>query len=286
MNPQENTGKKQPFHGGVPSVWSDNSRECVDEKGKAEDQSLGNFHIKSLEIYTEHIVLPNVDKNDPKTLGALLSALQGSENAYSQNMATAERKKGGESYWWKTQAAILVFRPDPSEWPGVDVLEAICQAESGHGLTAENLRKIRGRLALVRTPAQVDSMSVQEVVDAYRQITPATNIKAAQNVIAGEGMVAAGNTEAVENIGTGQKTPDTSKTKLFWPSLIWSILFVGISTGMAYCACLWGQGDNPWQKILASWPYFVAGWAVCLGGFLFHSGKAGGRLFKRWKGED
>ncbi len=86
-------------------------------------------------------------------------------------------------------------------------------------------------------------------------------------------------------------TEDLAKTqdsghKLFVPSLVWAILFVAITAAVVYCAWLWGQGDNLWQKILASWPYLAVGLAVCLGGFLLHSGKAGRQLLKRWKGEE
>lgn len=85
-------------------------------------------------------------------------------------------------------------------------------------------------------------------------------------------------------VAQGSGTKDGRK--LWGPLLVWSALFVAIAAAVAYCAWLWGQGDNLWQKILASWPYLAVDLAVCLGGFLLHSGKAGRQLVKRWKGED
>jgi hypothetical protein len=141
--------------------------------------------------------------NLPKTLGALLNAVEASEVAYRQNIAVAEREQqahgSSAALWWRMQAEILRFRPTVSEWPGVDFLEAICQVECGggpamasydltpytwasgeplvplgsvSGLTADNLRRIRGKL-IVNTgivPARVDSMTIQQVVDEFQRL--------------------------------------------------------------------------------------------------------------------
>jgi hypothetical protein len=218
--------------------------------------------IKSIETQRDNIVLTGMDKKAHKILGTLLNSLQRSERAYNENMATAKTKEGGEAQWWKMQAAVLVFRPDPSEWPGVDVLEAICQAEFGSGLTAENLQRIRGKLALASSPTNVDSMTIQQAVDGYRQLPTAGSNHAAK----------------------GEAPKDGAK--LVFPLFFWLLLFFAITIVLVYCAWVWGQGDNLWQKILASGVYFALDLSICVGGFLLHSGRAGRQLVKRWKGEE
>lgn len=85
----------------------------------------------------------------PYTLGQLVRDLEGSERAYQANLRTAQKKEvesPAEAIWWHAQASALRFMPDPARMPGIDRLEALCDEEWGNGLTAENIRKLRGRL--------------------------------------------------------------------------------------------------------------------------------------------
>lgn len=113
------------------------------------------------------------------TLGDLLRTLEGSDYAYRHNNAIAEKYEAEGSFAalaWRDQAEVLRFRPSPSQWPGVDRLEAICQAEFGSGLTVENLRRIRGKLFLQLecSPAEVDSMTIEQTADALHSLLAKT----------------------------------------------------------------------------------------------------------------
>ena len=71
-----------------------------------------------------------------------------------------------------------------------------------------------------------------------------------------------------------------------WRVALWLVI-LGAGLGcVVYFAWLWGEGDNLWRKILASWQFFALVFVVCLGCFLLHSGKKGQRLYKRWHGDD
>jgi hypothetical protein len=74
--------------------------------------------------------------------------------------------------------------------------------------------------------------------------------------------------------------------RLFWPFIIWGGALVVLEVAFMLGAWLWGQGDNLWQKILASGPYFAGALGVCVVGFVLHAGKPGRQLLKRCKGED
>ena len=74
--------------------------------------------------------------------------------------------------------------------------------------------------------------------------------------------------------------------RLFWPSIIWGGALVVLEVAFMLGAWLWGQGDNLWQKILASGQYFAGALGVCGVGFVLHAGKPGRQLLKRCKGED
>jgi hypothetical protein len=110
--------------------------------------------------------------NATYTLGQLIRALEGSDNAYQANLRTAQRKETespAEAVWWHVQASALKFVPDPARMPGIDRLEALCDEEWGSGLTAENVRKLRGRLCSRQAigTAEVDAMTLHSVVDAF-----------------------------------------------------------------------------------------------------------------------
>jgi pyrimidine deaminase RibD-like protein len=82
------------------------------------------------------------------TLGQLISDLESSESAYQENLQTAARVEAKDGHnlvssGWRIQAAALLFQQDPARHPGVDRVKALCD-EFGKGLTAENVRKIRG----------------------------------------------------------------------------------------------------------------------------------------------
>jgi hypothetical protein len=74
--------------------------------------------------------------------------------------------------------------------------------------------------------------------------------------------------------------------RLLFPLMIWIALLAVLEFAAGFGAWLWGQGDNLWQKILASWPYLALVFGLCVLGFLFHSGEAGKRLLKRCRVED
>jgi len=74
--------------------------------------------------------------------------------------------------------------------------------------------------------------------------------------------------------------------RLLFPLMIWFALLAVLVFAVCFGAWRWGQGDNLWQKILASWPYLALVFGLCVLGFLFHSGEAGRRLLKRCRGED
>jgi hypothetical protein len=121
----------------------------------------------------------------PKTFGELLRNVESNESASldciriaDQYEAKSEQQSNSAwrvgdlctARWYRNQAAV--FRnalPDPSESPGVDGLLAICHAEFGSGLTAENLKRIRGTIIvrLACSPDALDAMEVDEFCDMY-----------------------------------------------------------------------------------------------------------------------
>ena len=74
--------------------------------------------------------------------------------------------------------------------------------------------------------------------------------------------------------------------RLLFPLITWIILLAVSEFAAVLGAWRWGQGDNLWQKIDASWKFLTVPPVVCLVGFLLHSDEAGRRLLKRCKGED
>ncbi len=75
------------------------------------------------------------------------------------------------SLWWRVQAGSLRFQPDREQIPGVDELEAVCNAEWGSGLTLDNLRRIHGKLILQRglTRNEVDQLPLEDVARQFRK---------------------------------------------------------------------------------------------------------------------
>jgi Protein kinase domain len=86
------------------------------------------------------------------TLGKLISDLVGSERAHDANLGTASRVEAKDGHnlvstWWKIQADVLLFQPDPTRHPGIDRIQALCD-QWGTGLTAENVQKLRGKVCI------------------------------------------------------------------------------------------------------------------------------------------
>jgi hypothetical protein len=129
------------------------------------------------------------------TLGQLIRELEGCEHAYQANLRTAQRKESespAEAPWWHLQAAAFKFVPDRERMPHIDRLEALCDAEWGTGLTAQNVRKLRGRLCarLGVGVTKADDMTLNAVVDVLvqqaegreqREGTPPSSIPAASS---------------------------------------------------------------------------------------------------------
>jgi hypothetical protein len=90
-----------------------------------------------------------------------------------------------------------------------------------------------------------------------------------------------------EKADAAEPEAETIQTgRLCWPSIIWGGAFVVLEVAFMLGAWLWGQGDNLWQKILASGQYFAGAFGVCVVGFVVHAGKPGRQLLKRCKGEE
>lgn len=117
------------------------------------------------------------EHNAPRTLGDLIRTLEDSEEAFRANSQTAERHaaKGssGEAMWWRNQAAVLRFQPDPKTMPGIDRIEILCDLEgAGSGLTSANVRRLRARLCTETgfTVEQVNALPLADAADAIQQL--------------------------------------------------------------------------------------------------------------------
>ncbi|RPI63463.1 MAG: hypothetical protein EHM48_02425 [Planctomycetaceae bacterium] len=159
----------------IPVGQAEGVSEPKEQSDPLHNTSAGNWQVKIEGVKHENITLTGIDKNGPKTLGGLLDAVQKSEIAYSRNIAVAERyetQHNASGQWWRIQSELLVFQPDPLEWPGIDVMEAICQAEFGSGLTANNIRRVRGTLVVKsgKPPVEVDCMTIRQVVDELQRL--------------------------------------------------------------------------------------------------------------------
>jgi hypothetical protein len=83
------------------------------------------------------------------TLGDLIRDLEGSERAYAQNKATADKKAAAgrlDAKWWYVQAAVLRWQPEPARMPGIERIELLCDEEAGGGVTVESVRRLRAKV--------------------------------------------------------------------------------------------------------------------------------------------
>jgi nucleoside phosphorylase len=119
----------------------------------------------------------------PYNLGELILELEGSQQADAENRCNAERiaaRDGSISAAiFQASADALKWQPDPVRIPGIDRIEALCD-EWGTGLTAENVRKLRGRLCgkLGVGTTEANALSLDAVADvlapkAHRSHEPA-----------------------------------------------------------------------------------------------------------------
>jgi len=163
-------------------VWENDTETRNGSAGDVRDPESSDQHNGA------HKTKP-AEAPSQRTLGALLEAVEVGEAAYRHHIAIAERHEAqgsAEAKWWRTQAEVSRFHPvsghDPLRgwkwadgepvsntlalWPGIDLLEALCQAEFGSGLTSESIRRIRGRLVIdgKAAPVEVDALSIHEVV--------------------------------------------------------------------------------------------------------------------------
>jgi hypothetical protein len=106
-------------------------------------------------------------------LGELLQRLESSEQCFEFNSRTAQRLDSKSqpllAYRHRLQAGALLFQPDPGRMPGIDRLEAIVNAEWGTRLTAESVRRLRGRLCRLRqcVATDADQLTMNEAADAF-----------------------------------------------------------------------------------------------------------------------
>jgi hypothetical protein len=114
------------------------------------------------------------------TLGDLIRDLEGSDHAYAQNKAVADRKAATssvEAAWWYNQAAVLRWQPDPGRMPGIERIELICNRLYGTGITAESLRRLRAKLCddhgiqLPRVADQLDLITVANIIEGRREVS-------------------------------------------------------------------------------------------------------------------
>ena len=86
-------------------------------------------------------------------LGQLLANLESSERAYEANsrMADEQEAKHGHivAIAARIQASALLFQPNRARMPGIDRLEALVNESYGTKLTAESIRKIRGKICRI-----------------------------------------------------------------------------------------------------------------------------------------
>ena len=103
------------------------------------------------------------------TIGELIQALEGSEDAKAQNSAEIDRTRAeqGEiiAYMFSLRAGGVCFHPDENRMPGVGRIVAMCDEWfGGNGLTSQAVRQLRGRLVRVRrcTLAEADAITLVE----------------------------------------------------------------------------------------------------------------------------
>jgi hypothetical protein len=112
-----------------------------------------------------------------ETFGQLLINLESSERAFQANMRGAERSQAQfgslVAYSHKLEAHAFLFQPDPAQMPGVERIEALVLEEFGAKLSAECVRKLKGRLcrSLGCPPEQVDALTMIEVAEHLERAT-------------------------------------------------------------------------------------------------------------------
>ena len=107
------------------------------------------------------------------TLGKLIARWQSLERVYESNDAIArkhEAKREPDAFWYRTQAEILRFRPDPASMPGIEHLCALCELEFDDGFTLRNVRRVHATLVMNSedNPAAVDSLPFLQAVKDYQ----------------------------------------------------------------------------------------------------------------------
>lgn len=94
--------------------------------------------------------IPPDDRSECNSLGQLVKKLESSERCFIENIKEYERQKerhgANAAYASQIQAHALLFRADPSRMPGVDRIEALINEDYGTNLTAESVRKLRGKI--------------------------------------------------------------------------------------------------------------------------------------------
>lgn len=155
---------------------------CVGGTAEAKATCNPEEANKAFEDFTQAILRLRVIA-DPKTteyrsedaaysLGMLFDALRGSESAFAANSRTADRveaKQGGiAAQWWRVQAAVLKFQPDPAQMPGIDRIQLLCdELDNGDGLSGANVAKIRAKVCRAK-PCSLEAanaLSLNEVAD-------------------------------------------------------------------------------------------------------------------------
>jgi len=106
--------------------------ECPGDGNKPESESVGSKYPTS----------------SLKASDKLLKNLEASERCYEANMREAERVEVQHgslvSLHSKIQAAVLLFKPDPTRMPGIDRIEALVNEEWGTSLTPESVGSCAG----------------------------------------------------------------------------------------------------------------------------------------------
>jgi hypothetical protein len=186
----------------IPSVgWSDEVRDAIERLtfrlswhvSQFVDQSTGHYDSARAESQLVEIgecirVLDTAIRKkrglsgdttnsyvDFDKFGQLLLNLESSERAYQANMRLANRQRvkygSGVALHAELQAAAFLFQPNPARQPGIDRIEALVLEEWGSKLTAENVRRLKGRLCrkLQYNPDQVDALTMIQAADYLQE---------------------------------------------------------------------------------------------------------------------
>jgi hypothetical protein len=112
------------------------------------------------------------DSSRDVNLRQLLCTLETSEHAFVANSQTADRVEADQgsiaARWMRAQAAALKFQPDPTQMPGIDRIEILCDVQAGGtGLTAANVRQLRARICWLKgcSLQEADAYSLVEAAD-------------------------------------------------------------------------------------------------------------------------